>query len=480
MTQITTVKLQDNTEEEPTEENLEEEELGADTDNEDVPETDTSDPVMPFCKIPEGAIVEDSVHAYLHEIGNINLLSACDEKALAKKIEAGKRIREINKGFVEQYGIDPSCIQIIMQMLIDLGRARYTLQLFQEELELEECTCFKKALSEPFIQNNLINEIDQKITQSIAMKLDKTPAQVEQELINISLNMRLLPGEVITAIPNETTLDQLETLAQNQSYIDSIELDEHQLRCYLANIEIEAEGAEKHLTESNLRLVVSIAKKYMGRGLPFLDLLQEGNLGLIRGVEKFDYHRGYKFSTYATWWIRQAIRRSIADQSRTIRVPVHMNEVIHKLLSSHRKLCQEYGREPTPKEIGEEMGLSADKVCEVMNTSRFTLSLESPVGEEQDSRLGDFIEDQNSEQPLEAASRLLLKEEIASVLSTLTPREDKVLKLRFGLLDGRARTLEEVGKEFNVTRERIRQIEAKALRKLRHPSRSRKLKDYLE
>jgi len=276
-------------------------------------------------------------------------------------------------------------------------------------------------------------------------------------------------------------VEKINILNERMEEADEAEVAE--LEEEIKNLQGDADAgaeAKKRLAEANLRLVVSIAKRYVGRGMLFLDLIQEGNLGLIKAVEKFDYRKGYKFSTYATWWIRQAITRAIADQARTIRIPVHMVETINKLIRVSRQLLQELGREPSPEEIAAEMNMPVDRVREILKISQEPVSLETPIGEEEDSHLGDFIRDENVPVPADAAAFTLLKEQLEEVLGTLTEREQKVLTLRFGLEDGRARTLEEVGKEFNVTRERIRQIEAKALRKLRHPSRSRKLKDYLE
>lgn len=313
--------------------------------------------------------------------------------------------------------------------------------------------------------------------------------------------------DVLRISPDTDDADDVEILLTDEDEVDMEKIDlsvpdgisiEDPVRMYLKEIgkvpllsaeeEIElakrmAEGDEdvkKRLAEANLRLVVSIAKRYVGRGMLFLDLIQEGNLGLIKAVEKFDYQKGFKFSTYATWWIRQAITRAIADQARTIRIPVHMVETINKLIRVSRQLLQELGREPLPEEIAEELDMPVERVREILKISQEPVSLETPIGEEEDSHLGDFIQDDNVPVPAEAAAATLLKEQLGEVLDTLTDREQKVLRLRFGMNDGRARTLEEVGKEFDVTRERIRQIEAKALRKLRHPSRSRKLRDYLD
>lgn len=303
-------------------------------------------------------------------------------------------------------------------------------------------------------------------------EIGKVPLLSAEEEINLA--QRMEAGNVAT----EKFQLLKARMEETEDEAEKAEIQE-EIKAMQKDIDLGSD-AKKRLAEANLRLVVSIAKRYVGRGMLFLDLIQEGNLGLIKAVEKFDYRKGYKFSTYATWWIRQAITRAIADQARTIRIPVHMVETINKLIRVSRQLLQELGREPSPEEIAAEMNMPVDRVREILKISQEPVSLETPIGEEEDSHLGDFIKDDNVPVPADAAAFTLLKEQLEEVLGTLTEREQKVLTLRFGLEDGRARTLEEVGKEFNVTRERIRQIEAKALRKLRHPSRSRKLKDYLE
>ncbi|MDK2820876.1 MAG: polymerase primary sigma factor [Clostridia bacterium] len=321
-------------------------------------------------------------------------------------------------------------------------------------------------------------QIDDIYEQLSSMGIEVIPEQADIEALEKE-NEETEENEIDLSVPENVAID--DPVRMYLKEIGRVPLLTPEEEIELAKrMEAGDEEAKRRLAEANLRLVVSIAKRYVGRGMLFLDLIQEGNLGLIKAVEKFDYRKGYKFSTYATWWIRQAITRAIADQARTIRIPVHMVETINKLIRISRQLLQQLGREPTPEEIAKEMDISVERVREIMKIAQEPVSLETPIGEEEDSHLGDFIEDEEAQAPADAASFMLLREQLEDVLDSLTPREKRVLRLRFGLDDGRARTLEEVGQEFGVTRERIRQIEAKALRKLRHPSRSKKLKDYLE
>ena len=332
-----------------------------------------------------------------------------------------------------------------------------------------------KEIMDAFEEVELESEQIEKIYETVENMGIDVIGDIEEEIKDLQISEE----EIDLSLPEGISIDDpVRMYLKEIGKVPLLSADEEvELAKRMENGENEA---KRRLAEANLRLVVSIAKRYVGRGMLFLDLIQEGNLGLIKAVEKFDYRKGYKFSTYATWWIRQAITRAIADQARTIRIPVHMVETINKLIRVSRQLLQELGREPHPEEIAKEMNMSVEKVREIMKISQEPVSLETPIGEEEDSHLGDFIPDDDAPAPAEAAAFTLLKEQLIGVLDTLTAREEKVLKLRFGLDDGRARTLEEVGKEFNVTRERIRQIEAKALRKLRHPSRSKKLNDYLD
>jgi len=433
---------------------------------------------------PEEPPVDAPILMYLREIGRVSLLTANDERVLASKLEDTKYLEKIEGLGFQYHGRYSQAVSTTIYLLRHLLAAWPIVDVLVKRFEIAATDSLIQTICAPSLRAAIDGVIDQELVKAIAEANGKSVAEVERSLIDLSIDSRLLlPSELLESVVDGTSWSQMESLVAepvNLEFLSKLRAKSQQLKNHFTTVKRAASESEKRLIEANLRLVVSVAKKYTGHGIPFLDLIQEGNIGLFRAVDKFQYRKGYKFSTYAHWWIRQSITRAIADQSRTIRIPVHMVEIINKLFKTIRSLAQEYGREPSYDEIGRAMDIPSEKVREVLKLSRIPLSLEAPVGEEGDSDLGDFVEDRSTMPPAEAASRELLKAQLIKVLSELSDRERRVLLLRFGLEDDRPRTLEEVGKEFNVTRERIRQIEAKALRKLRHPSRSRKLKDYLE
>jgi len=429
--------------------------------------------------------IDDPVRMYLREIGKVYLLSGADEKRLARHMEEAKHIEAIERQFQAEKQRNPTGQEILFTLLDQYHSCTKSLKFICKDIGV------KNGVVSDLIENatwrsTVDAEMDFSLAGRLAGHLHIEQLDAEQTIVRMSIITRILRPEHIRPVAAHYGGEK-ELLPAPWDRLSRRIREEEMLRDYFVDLKREGYRAEKQLTEANLRLVVSVAKKYIGRGMSLLDLIQEGNIGLIRAVEKFDYRKGFKFSTYATWWIRQAITRAIADQARTIRIPVHMVETINKLVRVSRRLVQEYGREPTSEEIARGMSdpkqgppFTPEKVREIIKVSQEPVSLETPIGEEDDSHLGDFLPDESALAPADAASHQLLKEQVMDVLNSLTTRERKVLELRFGLEDGRSRTLEEVGREFQVTRERIRQIEAKALRKLRHPSRSKKLKDYLE